>query len=91
MNNTVRYVFAGILIFLIILLQPTYLKWLGYGPDGNDFEAGSPVIISSIPETGVEENIDLRPRWLSRLRSYITGLTDEIEIELAQKNGIDSG
>ena len=30
MNNNVRYILAGILIFLIILLQPVYLKWLGY-------------------------------------------------------------
>ena len=31
MNNTIRYIIAGILIFLIILLQPIYLKWIGYG------------------------------------------------------------
>ena len=30
MNNNLRYILAGILIFLIILLQPVYLKWLGY-------------------------------------------------------------
>jgi len=31
MNNNFRYLLAGLLIFLIILLQPIYLKWLGYG------------------------------------------------------------
>ncbi len=30
MNDKFRYLLAGLLIFLIILLQPTYLKWLGY-------------------------------------------------------------
>ena len=34
MNNTLRYLLAGILIFLIILLQPLYLDWLGYDLDG---------------------------------------------------------
>ena len=30
MNDNYRYILAGLLIFLIILLQPVYLKWLGY-------------------------------------------------------------
>ena len=30
MNDNFRYIIAGLLIFLIILLQPVYLKWLGY-------------------------------------------------------------
>ena len=30
MNNNFRYILAGVLIFLIIMLQPVYLKWLGY-------------------------------------------------------------
>ena len=30
MNDTFRYLLAGVLIFLIILLQPFYLEWLGY-------------------------------------------------------------
>ena len=30
MNNKFRYLLAGVLIFIIILLQPIYLKWLGY-------------------------------------------------------------
>ena len=38
MNNTTRYIIAGILIFLIILLQPIYLKWLGYGDGYDDVE-----------------------------------------------------
>ena len=30
MNETVRYIIAGILIFLILLLTPIYQNWLGY-------------------------------------------------------------
>ncbi len=30
MSDTLRYIIAGVLIFFIILLQPIYLKWLGY-------------------------------------------------------------
>ena len=33
MNNTARYLLAGTLVFLIIILQPIYLEWLGYEPD----------------------------------------------------------
>ncbi len=32
MNDTIRYIIAGFLIFLIIVLQPIYLEWLGYDP-----------------------------------------------------------
>ena len=31
MNDNFRYIVAGLLIFFIILLQPSYLRWLGYG------------------------------------------------------------
>ena len=43
MNNTFRYALAGILIFLILLLQPVYLKWLGYD------STSSPVLGENIP------------------------------------------
>jgi len=42
MNDTFRYILAGGLIFLIIILQPVYLEWLGYdtGPEsGENLEA----------------------------------------------------
>ena len=42
MNNTIRYIIAGILIFLIILLQPLYLKWLGYDDDYDSVEQSAP-------------------------------------------------
>ena len=57
MNNTTRYVIAGILIFLIILLQPIYLKWLGYG--GGHDDAGQDAPSKALPanERIVEEKI----------------------------------
>ena len=62
MNNTTRYIIAGILIFLIILLQPIYLKWLGYG-DGYDdgYDAvgrGAPSKTLPADERVFEENKD---------------------------------
>ena len=51
MNNTTRYLFAGVLIFLIILLQPTYLKWLGYNVDSDFVE--SDVSGQTLAEAGV--------------------------------------
>ena len=56
MNNTTRYIFAGVLIFLIILLQPIYLKWLGYGAVG--LEDPDPALPISVP---VEEEKHLVP------------------------------
>ena len=42
MNNTLRYILAGGLIFLIIILQPFYLEWLGYdaGPSSKENAGG---------------------------------------------------
>ena len=42
MNNNFRYILAALLIFLIILLQPIYLKWLGYD--------SGPVVSNSISD-----------------------------------------
>lgn len=41
MNDTMRYILAGLLIFIIIILQPFYLEWLGYetAPDETREEA----------------------------------------------------
>jgi len=47
MNNAIRYLLTGILIFLIIILQPIYLEWLGYGSgDGDAYDE----TIKSVPE-----------------------------------------
>ena len=60
-NNNFRYLLAGFLIFLIILLQPIYLKWLGYESDPVPYEAveavpmHSEIIIS--PDPPVKDKI----------------------------------
>ena len=59
MNNNLRYILAGVLIFVIILLQPVYLKWLGYDSvpasiDAVETVSGSVEIINS-PVSGVTE------------------------------------
>ena len=55
MNNTARYILAGVLIFLIILLQPLYLKWLGY--DGGYDNGEQNTSAQTFPDSGevVEE------------------------------------
>ena len=51
MNDTLRYILAGGLIFLIIILQPVYLEWLGYDTgavSGENLEAvGSENIVAT--------------------------------------------
>ena len=54
MNNTIRYIIAGVLIFLIILLQPIYLKWLGYDYDYEIVDSGAPV--EGLADPGIEED-----------------------------------
>lgn len=38
MTDTIRYIIAGLLILLIIVLQPIYMKWLGYDTSQPDLE-----------------------------------------------------
>ena len=61
MNNTIRYILAGMLIFLIILFQPVYLKWLGYDDgSGNVKQNGSSLLPpdhSTIVEKGVVDKL----------------------------------
>ena len=56
MNDTLRYVVAGILIFLIILLQPLYLEWLGYGPE-NIKTSNSPTVIDPVLADNAKKNL----------------------------------
>ena len=55
MNNTTRYIIAGILIFSIILLQPIYLKWLGYGDDYDDVGQSAPSKTLPVDKSFFEE------------------------------------
>ena len=60
MNNNFRYLLAGVLIFLIILLQPIYLKWLGYESDPVPYEAVEAVPLRPeviISHTPIEDKI----------------------------------
>ena len=63
MNNTTRYVLAGILVFLIIILQPIYLEWLGYNPDNGAVynEAVDSAPEESPPAKVVFEKADVSP------------------------------
>ncbi len=61
MNNTARYILAGILIFLTIILQPIYLEWLGYDPDNGAVynETINPAPKTSLPAKVVLEKEDV--------------------------------
>ena len=41
MNDTMRYILAGLLIFIIIVLQPFYLEWLGYETSPSEIQEES--------------------------------------------------
>ena len=41
MTDTIRYIIAGALILLIIVLQPVYMKWLGYDASQPNLEQTS--------------------------------------------------
>ena len=66
MNNNFRYLVAGVLIFLVILLQPVYLKWLGY-----DSEPMSIVEVEDVPDTRLM--IDLPRPVVDKLESPVIG------------------
>ena len=57
MNDTLRYVLAGGLIFLIIILQPVYLEWLGYNTDAVSGENLEAVDSENVVVTTRGENI----------------------------------
>ena len=63
MNNTTRYIIAGILIFLIILLQPIYLKWLGYGDSSDDVGQRAPSRTLPANKPVFEEKISDNTRY----------------------------
>ena len=76
MNNNFRYIMAGILIFLIILLQPIYLKWLGYDSKAvsDEFVPNTSEIVIS-PNLAIDEKFD-NPTLKSEIpESFITIVT----------------
>ena len=93
MNNTTRYILAGVLIFLIILLQPIYLKWLGYDA-GYDDKQNAPA--KTLPVSGpvIEEKNLVSPIYkddalvnIPSKESFITISTPLYSATLTNKSG----
>lgn len=94
MNNTTRYIFAGVLIFLIILLQPIYLKWLGYDTDYTVVEQNTPTQTLPAPEPIIEEKNLVSPIYeddadisIPDKESFITISTPLYSATLTNRSG----
>ena len=95
MNNTARYLLAGILIFLIIILQPTYLEWLGYDSGDGDtyneaikpapekpFPAKTPLKKAEATTDGIKKPLNNLPE-----ESFITVSTPLYTATLTNRSG----
>ena len=92
MNNNFRYLLAGLLIFLIILLQPIYLEWLGYD--------SGPAPVKVVPD-GDEMLIQQQPAFNKKLEapvlkdeiseSYITIVTPLYTATISNRSTCESG
>ncbi len=95
MNNTLRYILAGGLIFLIIILQPFYLEWLGYdaGPSSNEDSRGvnSENINLPVQEKSPKPSFEAKSNKLSASasdkESFITVVTPLYTATLTNKSG----
>ena len=95
MNNTLRYILAGALIFLIIILQPFYLEWLGYdaGPSSNEDSGGvnSENINLPVQEKSPKPSFEAKSNNLSSSasdkESFITVVTPLYTATLTNKSG----
>jgi len=95
MNNTLRYILAGGLIFLIIILQPFYLEWLGYdaGPSSNEDSGGvnSENINLPVQEKSPKPSFEAKSNKLSASasdkESFITVVTPLYTATLTNKSG----
>ena len=91
MNNNFRYLLAGVLVFLIILLQPLYLKWLGYesNPVSIDGAGGAPVrpeIIDS-PRPSVADKFEDSVFENEAPESFITVVTPLYTATISSRSG----
>ena len=95
MNDTFRYILAGGLIFLVIILQPLYLEWLGYDTstsiheDAPTFEVedyySNPLEKSALPtHTSLANNSNIRE---ALDESFITIVTPLYTATLTNKSG----
>ena len=95
MNNTLRYILAGGLIFLIIILQPFYLEWLGYdaGPSSNEDSGGvnSENINLPVQEKSPKPSFEAKSNKFSASasdkESFITVVTPLYTATLTNKSG----
>ena len=95
MNNTLRYILAGGLIFLIIILQPFYLEWLGYdaGPSSNENTGGvnSENFYLPVQEKSPKSSFEAKSNKLSSSasdqESFITVVTPLYTATLTNKSG----
>ncbi len=95
MNNTLRYILAGGLIFLIIILQPFYLEWLGYdaGPSSNENTGGvnSENFYLPVQEKSSKSSFEAKSNKLSASasdqESFITVVTPLYTATLTNKSG----
>ena len=69
MNDTLRYIIAGALIFLIIILQPVYLEWLGYDASPASNESSGVVdsenINFPVPEKNTKPSFETKPNEIA--------------------------
>mgnify|MGYP000041139793 FL=1 len=95
MNNTLRYILAGGLIFLIIILQPFYLEWLGYdaSPSSNENAGGvnSENINLPVQEKSPKPSFEAKSNKLSASasdqESFITVVAPLYTATLTNKSG----
>ena len=95
MNDTLRYILAGGLIFLIIILQPVYLEWLGYNtsPSSNDNieVVESENLRVSVPQNSTQPSFKANSTEFSTndhsKESYITIVTPLYTATLTNKSG----
>ena len=95
MNDTLRYIIAGALIFLIIILQPVYLEWLGYGASPASNESSGVVdsenINFPVPGKSAKPSLETKSREMTvnvySKESFITIVTPMYTATLTNKSG----
>lgn len=95
MNDSLRYLLAGILIFLIILLQPLYLEWLGYDPEGDSMPnenvvvvAEDPVLSNTFQQNAIISSVDINKSYKNfPMESFITISSSLYTATLSNRSG----
>ena len=95
MNNTLRYILAGGLIFLIIILQPFYLEWLGYDASPASNESSGVVdsenINFPVPGKSAKPSFETKPGEMAAnvysKESFITIVTPMYTATLTNNSG----